>query len=220
MQLTSWDWVIIVVYMAAMIAVGLWAMRQIKDCGGYLLGKRKMGKLLMIASSFGVGISSNHPISVASASYQKGLSGIWVSLAYMFVTPFYWLFPPVFRRARIVTMVDFIRLRYGRVMELLYNASTLIGGSIAIGMGIKTAGVVICVMSGGALSEFWAQAIIVGLILAYSDPGGHHRRLRDGRRAGPVDPRAVVPADSLRGAPGGAGSRGCTPRCPNGSSLS
>jgi Na+/proline symporter len=172
MKLSLPDWIIIAVYMAGMIAVGLWAMTKIKDCGGFLLGKRKMGKLMMIASSFGTGISSNHPISVASATYSNGFSGIWLSLGFLFVTPFYWLFPPVFRRARIVTMVDFVRLRYGRVMEIAYNLLTLVGGSIAIGMGVKTASSVIHVMSGGAITEFWAQAIIVGLILAYSVPGG------------------------------------------------
>ena len=172
MNLTSWDWAVIGLYMAGMLGIGIWAMRGIRDCGGFLLGKRKMGKVMMIASSFGIGISSNHPVSVASASYQKGLSGIWLSLAYLFVTPFYWLYPPVLRRARVVTMVDFVRLRYGRGMEVFYNVVNLLGGAIAMGMGIKTAGVVICVMSGGAIPEFWAQAIIVGLILAYSLPGG------------------------------------------------
>jgi Na+/proline symporter len=170
--LTTPDWIIIALYMLGMIGVGLWAMTKIKDCGGFLLGKRKLGKLMMIAAQFGSGISSNHPVSVASMSYQHGFSGIWLSLAFLFVTPFYWLYPPIFRRARMVTMVDFVHLRYGRAMEIFYNLTNLLGGAIAIGLGVKTAGVVINVMSGGGISEIWAQGIIVGLILAYSVPGG------------------------------------------------
>ena len=111
MALGHLDWVIIGLYMAGMLAIGFWPMRKIKDCGGYMLGERKLRKWMMIPASFSGGISSNHSLSVASASYQKGFPGAWISLAYMFVMPFYWMFPPVFQRARLVTMVDFLRLR-------------------------------------------------------------------------------------------------------------
>ncbi|MCF7839029.1 MAG: sodium:solute symporter family protein [Candidatus Marinimicrobia bacterium] len=172
MKLMSLDWLIVALYMAGMLAIGFWAMTKIKDPGGYLLGKRKMGKWLMIAALFGGGTSSNHPISVASASYKSGFSGMWISLAYMFVMPFYWLFPPIFRRARIVTMVDFLRLRYGRFMGVLFNVVGLAHVILVIGVGIKTSSIVIRVLTGGAVPEMWAQVAVVALILAYSLPGG------------------------------------------------
>jgi len=166
------DWIVIGVYLCAMLAIGLWAMRQIHDPGGFLLGRRKMGRLMMIAAQFGAGTSANDPVVVASQCYRSGVSGIWVSLSYLFITPIFWVMPPAYRRLRMVTMVDFIRMRYGREMEIFYNVLQTIVAMLGIGAGIKAAGLTIYVMSGGGISEVVAQLIITALILGYALPGG------------------------------------------------
>ncbi len=114
MTLEFWDWAVVAVYMAVVFAIAWWAMRKVRDTGGLLLGKRKMGGVLMVAASFAGGTNANHPISVASATFEKGLSGVWLSLSWMLITPFFWVFPPALRRLRIVTLVDVVRMRVGR----------------------------------------------------------------------------------------------------------
>jgi len=166
------DWLVIVLYGCAMFAIAFWAMRKIKDCGGFLLGKRKMGKLMMMATTFAGGTNANHPMAVASATYEKGLSGMWLSLTWMLITPFFWMYPPVLRRLRIVTLVDLVQLRFGRLMAVIFKAVAIIGTPIAMGFGVKAAALVVEVMTGGAISGPAAMLVIVVPTIIYSLMGG------------------------------------------------
>jgi Na+/proline symporter len=166
------DWVVIGIYGAAMFAIAFWAMRKIKDCGGFLLGKRKMGKLMMMAQTFAGGTNANHPMAVASASFKEGLSGMWLSLTWMLITPFFWMYPPVLRRLRIVTLVDLVHHRFGRLMAVIFKMVAIIGTPISMGFGVKSAAIVVEVMTGGAISGTWAILVIVIPTVIYTLMGG------------------------------------------------
>ena len=44
------DWLVVGIYGAICFGIAFWAMRQIKDAGGLLVGKRNMGKWMMAAA--------------------------------------------------------------------------------------------------------------------------------------------------------------------------
>lgn len=171
-ELAWLDWAIIGAYMVLMFGIAFWALRQIKDCGAYLVGSRKLGKLMMIAASFAGGTNANHPMSVAAASYQRGIAGIWLSLTWILITPFFWLYPPVVRRLRVVTLADIVRMRFGRFMSLLLKTLLILQIPVAMGLGIKSAAIVLQVMTGGSLSGTAAEAIVVLPTLFYVLLGG------------------------------------------------
>ncbi len=171
-QLAWPDWVVLAAYAAAMFGIAVWAFRKIRDCGGFLLGKRKMGKLMMMATTFAGGTNANHPMAVASATFERGLSGMWLSLTWMLITPFFWMYPPVLRRLRLVTLVDLVRHRFGPVMEVLFKTVAILGTPISIGFGIKSAAIVVTVMTGGAVDGTWAVAAIALPTIVYSLMGG------------------------------------------------
>jgi Na+/proline symporter len=166
------DWLVIALYMTGIFAIAWYAMRRVKDTGGLLLGKRKLGGWMMAAASFAGGTNANHPLSVASATFEKGVSGIWISLTWMLITPFFWLYPPALRRLRIVTMIDIVRMRYGGGMSMLFKLVSLVATPMAMGLGIKSGAIVIEVMTGGAISGVWAQAFIAIPTLIYALMGG------------------------------------------------
>jgi Na+/proline symporter len=166
------DWIVIALYLAVVFALAWWSMRRIKDTGGLLLGKRKLGGWMMAAASFAGGTNANHPLSVASATFEKGLSGVWLSLSWMLITPFFWLYPPALRRLRIVTMIDVVRMRFGRAMALLFKLVGLVAVPMSMGLGIKAGAIVIEVMTGGAIAGFWAEAAIAVPTLVYALMGG------------------------------------------------
>ncbi len=171
-NITGLDWLVVVLYGMAMFGIAVWAMFKIKDCGGFLLGKRKMGKLMMMATTFAGGTNANHPMAVAAATYKGGLSGMWLSLTWILITPFFWMYPPVLRRLRIVTLVDLVRHRFGPIMEIVFKIVAIIGTPISIGFGIKSAAIVVEVMTGGALKGFAAVAVIALPTIVYSLMGG------------------------------------------------
>lgn len=172
MQLEWLDWVLIVLYGFFMFGIAFWAYPKIKDCGSFLVGSRKMGNLMIIASAFAGGTNANHPMAVAAACFQRGLSGVWLSLTWILITPFLWLYPPVVRRLRIVTTADIVRMRFGQGMATIFKVIVLCAVPMSLGFGLKSAAIVVQVMTGGAVSDQWALAIIVVPTLIYTLMGG------------------------------------------------
>jgi len=179
MTLSVLDWAIIVAYCLVVVGIGVWAMKTVRDAGGYLLANRKMGKWLMVAQTFSGGINSTDPMSTAQKAYQSGLSGIWLSLVYIFATPLFWIWPPVVRRMRVVTPIDMYRMRFGRVFEVLNIIIGVVTQPIGIGTGIKAAALLVVVMAGkdpttgmDVIGIHTAIAMIVIPTLIYTLLGG------------------------------------------------
>lgn len=170
--LGSLDWAVIAIYGTFMFGIAIWAYPKVKDCGSYLVGSRKMGKLMIGAASFAGGTNANDPMAVSSACFKQGFSGMWLSLSWMLITPFFWLFPPVVRRLRVVTNVDIVHMRFGPVMALLYKLVAVVTTPIALALGIKSAAILVQVVTGGVVSEEWALAIVCVPTLIYTLLGG------------------------------------------------
>ncbi|NEP85968.1 MAG: sodium:solute symporter family protein [Okeania sp. SIO2C2] len=166
------DWVVVGIYAVVMFGIAIWAMGRIKDSGGFLLGKRKIGLWMLIASGFAGGTSANHPMGVATATFKGGMSGMWLSLTWILLTPFFWIYPPVARRLRVVTVVDMFNLRFGRLMGVLFKTIIILTGPISMGLGLKSAAIVIEVMTGGGISETAAIYVIAIPTLIYTLMGG------------------------------------------------
>jgi len=172
------DWLIVILYTATVLWIGHRVHRRVRNAGGFLLGNRKMGTSMMVASTFAGGVNANNPISVAANTYVNGLSGMWLTLAFVLATPVFWMWPPVLRRLRIVTLVDFFRLRYGRGMEWVKLLMTLIVAPFTFGVGIKAAAMLVIAVSGtdaaGAptISMHTAIAMVVIPTLIYTLLGG------------------------------------------------
>jgi Na+/proline symporter len=171
-ELATPDWIVVGVYALGMFGIAFWASRKIKDCGGYLMGSRRLGKWMMMASAFAGGTNANQPVAVAAAAFQRGLSGIWLHLTWMLITPFFWMYPPVVRRLRIVTLADAVRMRFGPFMNYMFKMLALLLGPIGMGLGLRSAAVVLEIMSGGAVTGNWALAAIAIPTLAYTLLGG------------------------------------------------
>jgi len=106
------DYAVIVVYFAGMILIGYWAMKRVRDQVDYFMAGRRIGKVLQVFCAFGAGTSADSPVGTARNTYRDGLSGIWTVLAWLFVTPFYWIFGVWYRRMRYITLGDFWEERY------------------------------------------------------------------------------------------------------------
>ncbi|MFM2091815.1 MAG: Sodium/pantothenate symporter [Planctomycetota bacterium] len=176
--LTLLDWSVIAVYVAVVGAIAWWTVRRVRDAGGFLLGQRRLGTWMMVASTFSGGINSNDPVTTASATYSKGMPGLWLGVVLIFNTPFYWMWPPVLRRLRVVTLIDVLRMRFGRVLGWGNLLLTVLAAPFAFGVGIKAAAVMIMVLSGTgadgqpAIGIHAAIAMIVLPTVAYTVLGG------------------------------------------------
>jgi len=166
------DWVVIVVYLLGITFIGFWAVRKVRSAASYFIGDRKFGKIMMAFFMFGSGTHSDQAVSVAAKTYRSGVSGIWYQWLWLFVTPFFWLIAPFFRRMRAVTTGDYFEIRYGRSVSGLYAAMGILPLLVAIGVMLKGSGAIVEAVSGGAISSELAIIAMTVIFLIYGIAGG------------------------------------------------
>jgi len=172
MSITSLDWIVLGGYLVIITIIGLVAGYRVRHSNAYFLGERRFGPWLMIGQSFGVGTHAEMPVALAGAVYSIGASAIWYQWKNLFITPFYWLMAPVFRRIRRTTMAEFTEDRYGSWMAAIYIVFALCFFVINTGSMLKGAGKVISQATGG---DYGVNEIVVAMtvmFILYSFIGG------------------------------------------------
>src|SRR5687767_4833622 len=172
MGIATLDWAVLGAYLIIITAIGLAAGYKVRKSGDYFLGGRKFGPWLMVGQSFGVGTHAEMPVALAGAVYSMGASGIWYQWKNLFITPFYWLMAPVFRRVRRTTMAEFTEDRYGPWMGAIYIVFALCFFIINTGSMLKGAGKVISQATGGGLGVNEIVIAMTVMFMLYSFVGG------------------------------------------------
>ena len=172
MAITTLDWTVIVAYLVIITVIGLAAGYRVRKSGDYFLGGRKFGPWLMVGQSFGVGTHAEMPVALAGAVYSLGASAIWFQWKNLFITPFYWIMAPVFRRIRRTTMAEFTEDRYGPWMGAIYIMFALCFFIINTGSMLKGAGKVISQATGGSVGVNEIVIVMTVLFMIYSLIGG------------------------------------------------
>ena len=130
------DITVIILYFAAIIWIGIWASRRIKNREDYLLGGRKFGKVIQTFASFGQATSADGPVGTVTTTFKNGAAGIWSSLLMVFSTPLFWITSPWLRRMRVLTLGDFFEERYGsKKMAATYAIIGAIGMMSLLSVG-------------------------------------------------------------------------------------
>ena len=166
------DWTVIAVYFLGIVALGLWVARKVKDTDHYFLGKRGFSVWLILGQAFGVGTHAEMPVALAGAVYQSGYSAIWYQWKNLFITPFYWLLAPLFRRFRRTTIGEVYEDRYGAFMGIVYTVFALCFFTFNMGAMLKGAGKLVSAASGGTVSANAVVLVMTVTFLLYSLVGG------------------------------------------------
>lgn len=168
----AFDWAVIIAYLVGITFVGLWAVKKVRSTASFFMGDRKFGKVMMAFFMFGSGTHSDQAVSVASKTYSSGASGIWYQWLWLFVTPFFWLIAPFFRRMRALTTGDYFEIRYGRSVSGLYAVMGILPLLVAIGVMLKGSGAMVEAVSGGAISSKLAIIAMTIMFVVYGVAGG------------------------------------------------
>jgi Na+/proline symporter len=172
MNIAPLDWIVLGLYLVIITAIGLIVGYRVRQSGEYFLGGRRFGPWLMMGQSFGVGTHAEMPVALAGAVYSVGASAIWYQWKNLFITPFYWLMAPVFRRIRRTTMAEFTEDRYGSWMAAIYIVFALCYFIINTGSMLKGAGKVISQATGGGVGVNEIVIAMTVMFMLYSFVGG------------------------------------------------
>jgi Na+/proline symporter len=166
------DVAVVAGYFAAVLAIGFWAARRVKNEEDFFLGGRKFGKLLLVMHWLCTGTHSEMAVQVAGATARVGLGGIWYQWMWLFSTPFYWFIAPITRRMRVITTGDFFRIRYGRSLEMLYSIVALVYFAQSMALLLRGAGAAISGATAGALPMDKSVIALSVLFATYVMAGG------------------------------------------------
>lgn len=118
--------VIMVVYMAAMIGIGVYSRTRIKDATDYHLAGRRLGVLMMAGTLAATEIGGGSSVGVASKAYGSwGLSAGWYVVCAGIGILLVSFIAPMLRKSMATTVPEIIGRRYGKAPQLL---SAILGG--------------------------------------------------------------------------------------------
>ncbi|XP_062037951.1 sodium/glucose cotransporter 1 [Lepus europaeus] len=159
---------VIVIYFLVVMAVGLWAMLSTNrgTVGGFFLAGRSMVWWPIGASLFASNIGSGHFVGLAGTGAASGIAtGGFEWNALIMVIVLGWVFVPIYIRAGVVTMPEYLQKRFGgkriqiylSILSLLLYIFTKISADIfsgaifiqlTLGLDIYVAIIILLVITG------------------------------------------------------------------------
>ena len=166
--------VFVVAYLAVTVSIGLLAARRVHNSKDYLVASRGLPLYMNTATVFATWFGAETVLSVSATFAKDGLGGIagdpFGASACLVLAALF--FARVFYRMDLMTIGDFYKKRYGKGVEVLTSlaiAASYLGWTSA---QMTALGLVIHVLSGGALELNAAIMAGAAIVLVYTIFGG------------------------------------------------
>ena len=126
-DLASVDLIVIVLYFLIILAIGIWSGRGERNAEDYFLAGRALPWYLIGFSFFASNMSGASFVGLMGAAYQHGITVFnyeWTAALVLIV--FAVFMAPVFLRARIFTVPEYLELRFDRRARWAYAGFTIL----------------------------------------------------------------------------------------------
>src|SRR5512145_2536163 len=139
MNVTSIDYSIIIIYLAGIVGLGIWAGSKRRKGGEgshYFLAGNTLTWPVIGLAMFAANISTVHLVSLAQAAYKYGLVfGNFEWMAGFTLVLLSLFFAPLYLRSRVATLPDFLERRFNRGCRDVLSVVSLFS-AIVIHMGV------------------------------------------------------------------------------------
>lgn len=164
----------VILYMVISIGIGLYASLRVHNSSDYVVAGRSLPIYITIATVFATWFGSEAVLGIPATFIESGLGGIvadpfGAGLCLIFVGVF---FAARLYRMKLLTIGDFFRQRYGRSVELLVAIAICISYLGWVSAQIVALGLVINLVSDGAISMEVGMLVGIGAVLIYTIFGG------------------------------------------------
>src|SRR5688572_7635860 len=170
--MTTLDWVVLGVYMVAIVAWGIWAGRGNKKMDDFFLAGRQMRWWAVGLSVMATQISAITFIGTTGQAYTDGMRflvvyfGLPFAMVILCVT-----LVPFFYRARVFTAYEYLEKRFDSRTRTLTSLLFLFSRGMAVGVTLYAPSLVLSVILG--LSEGTTIALMGGSTILYVIYGGN-----------------------------------------------
>lgn len=164
----------VLAYIGVSMAIGLYASRRVHNSTDFVLAGRSLPIHVTIATVFATWFGSEAVLGIPATFIDEGLSGVvadpfGAGLCLVFVGMF---FAVKLYRMKLMTIGDFYRERYGRTVELLVSIAICISYLGWVAAQVVALGMVIDLVTSGAIRFEWGMVIGIGAVMFYTIFGG------------------------------------------------
>lgn len=164
----------VAVYLAVTIAIGLLAARRVHSSKDYMVAGRSLPLYMNVATVFATWFGAETVLSVSATFAKDGLNGIpgdpFGASACLVIAAL--LFARLFYRMNLLTIGDFYKQRYGKGVEVLTSVAIVASYLGWTSAQMTALGLVIHVLSGGAVDLNASILIGAAVVLIYTIFGG------------------------------------------------
>jgi solute:Na+ symporter, SSS family len=158
--------VAIVVYLFALVGVGVWKSRSVKDSADFMVAGRRLGYGVLVGTLLATWIGNGSLFGGAGLGYRNGLAGAWSSAgAWIGIVLVYFIAQRV-RRFGKVTVPDIFEARYGGPAAVLATVITVIAYLTIVSYQFRGGGRVLSIVTDGIITV--EAGIIITALFAIS----------------------------------------------------
>jgi len=171
--MSALDWVVLGVYIAAMLAMSVYLARGQQSTDDYYVGGRNLPWWAVGVSTMATQTSANSFIGIPAYVALKqggGLTWLQYELAVPLAMVFVMLFLiPLFRKLELISVYEYLEMRFDRRTRVVMSAIFLISRGLATGVGVYASAVVLQVALG---IPVWACIVVIGVVTVIYDTLG------------------------------------------------
>lgn len=164
----------VIAYLFVTIGIGLWAAKRVKNTADFAIAGRHLPLYMIITTTFATWFGSELVLGVPARFIEGGLNAIvedpfGAGMCLVLVGLF---FAGKLYRMTLLTISDYYRGRYGRVIEVICSLIIMLSYLGWVSAQVTALGLVFNLLSGGLISIPWGMTIGVLSVLIYTLWGG------------------------------------------------
>jgi SSS family solute:Na+ symporter len=160
------DWVIVVTYLAATLATGLYGRKFVGGIADFLVAGRELGTFLAVATLAATEIGTITFMYYAELGYKTGyasfVNGLIAGLVMIFLGRTGFIVKRL-RAMRLMTVPEFFEVKFSRNLRVFVGILVATGGILNMGVFLKVEGTFLAIISGVSLSHI--KAVMTGILL-------------------------------------------------------
>lgn len=164
------DLVVIVIYLALLIAIGLYCRRRAKTHKDFLVAGRHLGPWLFTGALMATTIGGSYTIGGTSFGYVMGIGGLWWVLGSGIALASMLLIARRISRLRVYTMTEIAQHRYGTVTRQSLAVIIIVALVLTLAVQVLAAGTIVATLFD--IPTHWGVFIATGVMVFYSVVGG------------------------------------------------
>ncbi len=165
---------LVILYLLVSVGIGLYAATRVQNVRDFAVAGRSLPLPVVTATVFATWFGAEAVLGISATFVKEGLRGVVAdpfgsSLCLMLAGLF---FAPRLYRLNLLTVGDYYRVRYGRTVEVLCTICVVVSYVGWVAAQFKVLGLVLNVITGGAVSQPVGIVIGAAIVLTYTTLGG------------------------------------------------